>query len=341
MALKLNLCFNKFCGKIFSKHSSFQLLLDFQLLYAKLAISEQKNSPMKIKITSVTLLLLFLLIQSRCFSQLPYALTTSTQTFQYLASPTVMTSATSEVISWPFPFYMFSTGYTSATVDISNDCYINFGAVGIVSFAAHLNTLDATTQTSYEVTGTSPSRILKLEWKNHGFSSTTAPDDSVSLQIWLYETSNIIEWHFGPNSWYTASLGGPGPFVMLTNGSYYNIYGAPATPSFASCGLTCHLNGIPVQGKVYTLTPVTAGIDEYVNDNIVLYPNPSEGKLTINTISKEEKDIEIFNSMGQKIYACRIANPGLDIDLSDRPKGIYFIKMYSKKGLSVKRMVLQ
>lgn len=60
---------------------------------------------------------------------------------------------------------------------------------------------------SYQTTGTAGSRIFKLQCKNIGFYDDTTGTDSLNFQVWLYEGSNVIEYHYGPsqlddNAWY-------------------------------------------------------------------------------------------------------------------------------------------
>ena len=72
----------------------------------------------------------------------------------------------------------------------------------------------------YEVTGTSPNRILKVEWDEVGLyeeiSELGTTTMRLSFQTWLYENGNIIEYRFGPNT-----MGGPAraaPAVGNTQG---------------------------------------------------------------------------------------------------------------------------
>ena len=71
---------------------------------------------------------------------------------------------------------------------------------------------------SYLTEGNPGERIFKLEWKNSGFYNSNTADNQISFQMWLYETSNDIEFRFGPGSIPNPSIvheyGGPSIGVM-------------------------------------------------------------------------------------------------------------------------------
>ena len=51
---------------------------------------------------------------------------------------------------------------------------------------------------SHMITGEEPERICKIEFKNAGFDYAPI-EDSVYIQIWLFEKDNAIEVHLGPH----------------------------------------------------------------------------------------------------------------------------------------------
>ncbi|MBI4931093.1 MAG: T9SS type A sorting domain-containing protein [Bacteroidetes bacterium] len=95
--------------------------------------------------------------------------------------------------------------------------------------------------------------------------------------------------------------------------------------------------------------------DEYENDNIIdstriinasIAPNPSNGKFTIQIPEQDELGdvnyhLEIYNPLGEKVYQSSIVNQQLTIDLSDKSKGIYFIKIISKENLFTEKIIIQ
>lgn len=53
---------------------------------------------------------------------------------------------------------------------------------------------------TYTTVGTTPNRIFKLQFDNAGFGDDPGLTDYVNFQFWIYETTNIIEYHFGSSS---------------------------------------------------------------------------------------------------------------------------------------------
>lgn len=78
-------------------------------------------------------------------------------------------------------------------------------------------------------------------------------------------------------------------------------------------------------------------VNETDNDTeISIYPNPSSGIFTVSS-SLSLSSIEVYNVLGEKVYSSLITNNQTTINLSQAPKGIYFVrvtaegKSYSQK----------
>ena len=75
----------------------------------------------------------------------------------------------------------------------------------------------------------------------------------------------------------------------------------------------------------------TTGLNELnFKNHIKIFPNPSGGKFTIQSLKKCEK-IEIFNVFGFLVYSSQINSDRFDIDLSNESKGIYFCNLFSSE----------
>jgi hypothetical protein len=82
--------------------------------------------------------------------------------------------------------------------------------------------------------------------------------------------------------------------------------------------------------KVVWLSP-TAVEPEPVKEKLLVYPNPSDGlfSLEFNNLSASTTKVEIFNSLGMKVYTELIEKSGTfteTIDLRSLPAGIYYLK---------------
>ncbi len=65
------------------------------------------------------------------------------------------------------------------------------------------------------------------------------------------------------------------------------------------------------------------------NEQLIIYPNPSNGKFIIEVKNTETKNLklEITNLLGAIIYQSEIHNSKSNFDLSIQPKGIYFVRI--------------
>lgn len=93
-----------------------------------------------------------------------------------------------------------------------------------------------------------------------------------------------------------------------------------------------------------TFNIVDVGIEENNNsNNINISPNPNNGIFTIEylvPITNSKKQIEIFNTVGERVYKSEIKNPKSEIDLSKQPKGIYFINIKTEGEIVSKKIII-
>jgi len=79
------------------------------------------------------------------------------------------------------------------------------------------------------------------------------------------------------------------------------------------------------------------------NNNIVIYPNPSQGKFTISNPNNTITAIEVFDVLGKKIEKLQLTSQGntATFDLSAYANGVYIVKIATSKDNIVKRVVKQ
>ena len=87
----------------------------------------------------------------------------------------------------------------------------------------------------------------------------------------------------------------------------------------------------------YTEEPLAINtVDEIENINI--YPNPTSGIFTID--GNNITDIQIIDVTGKIIYAEKTSKTISNIDLRDFSNGVYFVKVKTVNGISVKKLLL-
>jgi hypothetical protein len=95
---------------------------------------------------------------------------------------------------------------------------------------------------------------------------------------------------------------------------------------------------------VYPLETISV-VETLGNKPFIIYPNPSNGKFALQWTMDNRKWIryEIYNILGERTFVSLNSNhqtPG-EIDLSDSPKGIYFVRLYDGAEMYTEKIVVQ
>lgn len=102
-----------------------------------------------------------------------------------------------------------------------------------------------TNAVAYELSGTAPNRILKIEWRDARRAKASDSNITFSMQLWLYETTNIIETHYKTQGGLAFSVVSTGQVGLRgTNTADYNNWShgntnwpiAPATMTPGTAG---------------------------------------------------------------------------------------------------------
>ncbi|MDG1475716.1 MAG: T9SS type A sorting domain-containing protein, partial [Vicingaceae bacterium] len=83
------------------------------------------------------------------------------------------------------------------------------------------------------------------------------------------------------------------------------------------------------------------GINEIVNTNFNIFPNPTTGVFTIKRNSQENAKIIIFDLLGKVVYTKENESKRqIDLDLSSVNKGVYFVSVTTNNERVIQRMVV-
>ena len=88
---------------------------------------------------------------------------------------------------------------------------------------------------------------------------------------------------------------------------------------------------------------IIESIDD-ITKNISIYPNPTNGHITISNTEKIENDIDVINSLGKIITSIKKDewnNNKTTINLSSYPKGIYIIQLINNNKIINHKIILQ
>jgi hypothetical protein len=193
---------------------------------------------------------------------------------------------------------------------------------------------------TYNTNGIAPNRKFIVTFDNIAmFSCNTLFSTS---QIILYETSNIIETHILNkdvcSTWNAgAAIHGiqdqTGSNAEVVPGRNYPTLwtatndGYRFTPTCPPCG-----------------NPISVG-ENIQSTGIVISPNPTSGKIEVRSERSEVRSIEIYNIYGEKVYSAANfqinSSSNFQIDLSEANNGVYFVKVQTNEGITVRKIVIQ
>ena len=222
-------------------------------------------------------------------------------------------------------------------------------------------TAGSSSNISYLLDGNSGSRILKIEWNNVGFYTELADNgvsnDFTNFQLWLFEGSNDIEVHIGPNSITQPGLsfdGLSGSFVALL--SAYDIDNdsitgegiilegdptSPTIPTILSSSTPYAFTGPIPEGTIYRFSTTVVGLSELKSQSIdfSISPNPvvNNFRITLNEPITNNAVTTLLNMSGQVVKQITALNE--TIDVSDLSEGIYFVRISSEFGDMTKKLV--
>jgi len=86
---------------------------------------------------------------------------------------------------------------------------------------------------------------------------------------------------------------------------------------------------------------VTLGVNEVLNESFSVYPNPTNGIVTIsNTENLQVERVVVFDVSGKEVYASNTINNS-QINIENFASGTYMLHIQTKEGTAVKKIVKQ
>ncbi len=82
------------------------------------------------------------------------------------------------------------------------------------------------------------------------------------------------------------------------------------------------------------------GLDENTLTGVSVYPNPSEGVITVTNDKNTTNSIEVHDMLGKVVYSTS-ASTSTTIDLSSAGTGIYLVKVSNESGSMIERVVIK
>jgi hypothetical protein len=154
------------------------------------------------------------------------------------------------------------------------------------------------------------------DWYNFEFPDpiNIIPDSegsfSVKVAVEFYYNGEDNDLYIGYDPKVNVSFWGASWF--LTAGSNANSW--TSITNWSRGGLGIRIN-----------TPESNAVAEINVDNVNIYPNPTNGMFNIQNV--RGADVEIFNMVGQRVFAANEVNENLTVDLSSYAEGTYVVRV--------------
>ena len=183
---------------------------------------------------------------------------------------------------------------------------------------------------------------LILELKTDNFGGETSWDLLNSLGEIVYTGNNYddntlytINWELNTNDCYSFIIyDSAGNGICCESGAgYYKVKNENELVYFVGGNFEFQ------DTEMFEIDVTTGSQGQRVKNNFTVYPNPFNENIFIESDSEITK-IEILNSVGEKIYTGNLTNgKNLNINLSHKPKGIYFLKIFTDEEWEIYKVL--
>jgi uncharacterized repeat protein (TIGR01451 family) len=210
------------------------------------------------------------------------------------ALPTIQQNNHDTTISLGFNFNF--AGGTYNTVTVSSNGQLSFNPFVVNDLGNSQLTADSigpmlmplwddvsgdSATVTYNVTGTAPNRVFKVEYSGWRWSSSSATN-AISMQVSMYETDNIIDFQYqqGPTP-YDGLAGGATIGIHNNATDWQTLPDATTNPTPSSATFTTNIAQKPASGQVYRWSPpVAAAANSFT---VVAYDNCTTPQFVANT----------------------------------------------------------
>jgi len=317
---------------------------------------------------------LFSAIMTQVKAQMPYTVTVLSQAYVPLSGATNIKGSNvwSDTSTFTAPLG-FNFAFGNNTTNSFNLLGTNMVGSDVTGVISGFSFIDATltdrgviggaskSPVRYQTTGAAGKRIFKAELFNAGFSDESflysTLNDSINVQVWLYEDSGIIELHYGPSKISHGSdyfTNGSGPMVGYAKNLDYDkmifdkvyvLKGSLSSPTIDSATTSSPsfptLNTYPPNGTVFRFVPKnkpTNVPDALTIKGIRVFPTSCTERLFVE--SKEEAvDYAILSMNGTVVKKGSLVIGANAINVGDIPWGMYLLNLKGSSAFSTYKFI--
>jgi len=93
---------------------------------------------------------------------------------------------------------------------------------------------------------------------------------------------------------------------------------------------------------VSKISAIPSSVSNISKSIVKVYPNPTLGKVYINTQSENLNTIAVYNNLGSLVYSENLkCQQKIEIDFSSLTKGLYYINLHSDKGVGNHKILIE
>jgi PKD repeat protein len=86
---------------------------------------------------------------------------------------------------------------------------------------------------------------------------------------------------------------------------------------------------------------ITTGITKNIADEtFMVFPNPSSGKVTINTSYTDNFDVAVYNTSGKLVLSRNTLSNGKELDLQELSKGLYLLQLKDRDNRTISKRII-
>ncbi len=163
--------------------------------------------------------------------------------------------------------------------------------------------------------------------------NVTAPSGSTAFTV----ISNT-DWTVNSDAlWCNVTTAGSG------NGNIVADYTGNGASDSRTANIQVTVTGLPVINLTVVQAKAAIGIEELQQDEFRIYPNPTQGSITLisGRSDKGELEVTVQDMNGNKVFNQRLnGKKQYQINLSSAPKGVYHIIVKSHEKMTVKKLVI-
>ena len=128
-------------------------------------------------------------------------------------------------------------------------------------------------------------------------------------------------------------------FLGVPQGMFYLKVGLEGFEQLSTYDIHVSYDQTIFKGKNFKVTDgtIATGMDDGLAETIIVYPNPTKGKVSVSGLSKGRRNIILLlDGSGRVVQSYKVDSGQFEVDLSDFVSGIYYIKCSGSENNVVK-----